>query len=48
MLVVSDIEDPFLPTVEGIFVNPQESRYVAYVNQFIFRSVLILNRLERK
>ena len=28
MLVVSDIDDVFLPSTEGVFVNPADSRCV--------------------
>lgn len=28
MLVVADIDEVFLPTRQGILVNPQRSRYV--------------------
>lgn len=28
MLIVSDLDDVFVPTSQGLFVDPTESRYV--------------------
>lgn len=28
MLIMPDIEDPFLPLSEGLFVDPYEAKYV--------------------
>ena len=43
MMVVSDIEDVFVPLVDGFLVSPQEARSV--VDRFVLLTILSLSLL---